>query len=126
MAILLSLNTQLTKLRLSISTLKAILPALIFTTESGYKDKSHYCVVRDIIYSLRDTLYELKGLPDYKASRSNQMRHYSIKEVLQTLLTIADAHSSFNANVADTLRDVKTNLETVDYYIDTKNNNDLF
>lgn len=126
MAKMLSLNTQLTKLRLSISTLKGILPALIFTTELGYKDKSHYCVVRDIIYSLRDTLYVLKGLPDYKANRSNQVRRYSIKEALQALTTVADMHSSFNADTANTLREVKTDLETVDYYIDTKNNEDLF
>lgn len=82
----LSLNTQLTKLRTVNNLLKQSIPEAIFTKENGFKDSSLCEELRQVIYSLRDIQYMLRGL-DYKAHRSTQTRKMNIIEIREYLHT---------------------------------------
>ena len=82
----LSLNTQLTKLRTVNNLLKQSIPEAVFTKENGFKDSSLCEELRQVIYSLRDIQYMLRGL-DYKAHRSTQTRKMNIIEIREYLHT---------------------------------------
>lgn len=115
----LSLNTQLIKLRSVIKLLKDSIPFSIIKTESGHTDLSHKTCLQDIIYSLRDIQYELRGLTGYKAKRSKQVNHYSIDEIMGILLI------EQNSNASDKYKDAiglaYADLLTVAYYISSIN-----
>lgn len=111
----LSLNTQLTKLRSVIKLLKESMPLSVIKTESGHVDLSHKTYLQDIIYSLRDIQYELRGLTGYKAKRSKQVNHYSIDEIMELLQTEQTADISLKYK--ESLNQARIDLESVAYYI---------
>lgn len=124
----LSLNTQLTKLRSVIKLLRDTLPQAVITLDSGHKDMSHRTRLQDIVYSLRDIQYELRGLTGYKAKRSKQINHYSINEIMSLLSEEINCepkrHPEYRANIDK----AKTELQTVEHYINNINisNDELF
>ena len=75
----LSLNTQLTKLRTVNNLLKQTIPEAICLS-NGFKDTSRCDELKQVIYSLRDIQYMLRGL-DYSAHRSAQTRKMTIFEI---------------------------------------------
>ena len=75
----LSLNTQLAKLRAVNNLLKQTLPEAICIT-NGFRDTSRCEELKQVIYSLRDIQYMLRGL-NYKAHRSSQTRKMTISEI---------------------------------------------
>lgn len=76
----LSLNTQLSKLRIVNNLLKQTLSEAVCEKENGFKDTSRCNELKQVIYSLRDIQYMLRGL-DYNAHRSEQTRKMSIDEI---------------------------------------------
>lgn len=131
----LSLNTQLTKLRSVIKLLKGTLPQSVVVLESGHRDTSRISLLKDIIYSLRDIQYELRGLTGYKAKRKAQVNHYSINEIEELLSAEISSisypthplYAVYRANIDQ----AKTELETVAYFINDRQakhklNDDLF
>ena len=75
----LSLNTQLTKLRIINNLLKQTIPEAVCTV-NGFKDTSRCEELKQVIYSLRDIQYLLRGLK-YSAHRSTQTRKMTIFEI---------------------------------------------
>lgn len=76
----LSLNTQLTKLRMVNNLLKQTIPEAVCMTKNGFRDTSRCEELRQVIYSLRDIQYKLRGLK-YNAHRSTQTRKMTIAEI---------------------------------------------
>ena len=94
----LSLNTQLTKLRTINNLLKQSIPEAVFIKENGFRDLSLCEELRQVIYSLRDIQYMLRGL-DYKAHRSAQTRKMDIIEIRRYLYTTyAETTKNLNCN----------------------------
>ena len=91
----LSLNTQLTKLRMINNLLKQTIPEAIYTKENGFRDTSRCDELKQVIYSLRDIQYMLRGL-DYSAHRSTQTRKMTIFEIrayLESIFKSEDKHN---------------------------------
>ena len=91
----LSLNTQLTKLRIVNNLLKQTLPEAIRIKENGFTDTSRRDELKQVIYSLRDIQYMLRGL-DYKAHRSSQTRKMTIFEIRSYLESIINSQAEPN------------------------------
>ena len=100
----LSLNTQLAKLRLVNNLLKQTLPEAIRIKENGFTDTSKCDELKQVIYSLRDIQYMLRGL-DYKAHRSSQTRKMTIFEIRSYLESI------FNSQAECPTQIYKQNIE---------------
>ncbi len=91
----LSLNTQLTKLRAVNNLLKQTISEAICVNENGFKDTSRCEELKQVIYSLRDIQYMLRGL-DYKAHRSSQTRKMDIIEIRAYFESIIETDKSNN------------------------------
>ena len=76
----LSLNTQLAKLRIVNNLLKQTVSEAICINRNGFRDTSRCEELKQVIYSLRDIQYMLRGL-DYTAHRSAQTRKMTIFEI---------------------------------------------
>ena len=76
----LSLNTQLTKLRTVNNLLKQTIPEAAISRENKTFDLSLCEELKQVIYSLRDIQYMLRGL-DYHAHRSAHTRKMNIIEI---------------------------------------------
>ena len=87
----LSLNTQLTKLRMINNLLKQTIPDAVCTV-NGFRDTSRCEELRQVIYSLRDIQYMLRGL-DYTAHRSSQTRKMSISEIRNYFESILNSNA---------------------------------
>lgn len=86
----LSLNTQLTKLRIINNLLKQTIPEAICIKENGFRDTSRCDELKQVIYSLRDIQYMLRGL-DYSAHRSTQTRKMTIFEIRDYMKSIFES-----------------------------------
>lgn len=86
----LSLNTQLTKLRMINNLLKQTIPEAICIKENGFRDTSRCDELKQVIYSLRDIQYMLRGL-DYSAHRSTQTRKMTIFEIRDYMKSIFES-----------------------------------
>ena len=91
----LSLNTQLTKLRMINNLLKQTIPEAICIKENGFRDTSRCDELKQVIYSLRDIQYMLRGL-DYSAHRSTQTRKMTIFEIRAYLESIFKSENEHN------------------------------
>ena len=91
----LSLNTQLTKLRTVNNLLKQTISEAIYIKENGFRDTSRCDELKQVIYSLRDIQYMLRGL-DYSAHRSAQTRKMTIFEIRDYMKSIIDSDSESN------------------------------
>ena len=91
----LSLNTQLTKLRMVNNLLKQTIPEAICIKENGFRDTSRCDELKQVIYSLRDIQYMLRGL-DYSAHRSTQTRKMTIFEIRAYLESIFKSENEHN------------------------------
>ena len=91
----LSLNTQLTKLRMINNLLKQTIPEAIYIKENGFRDTSRCDELKQVIYSLRDIQYMLRGL-DYSAHRSTQTRKMTIFEIRTYLKSIFKSENEHN------------------------------
>lgn len=89
----LSLNTQLTKLRTINNLLKQTMSEAVYIKENGFRDTSRCDELKQVIYSLRDIQYMLRGL-DYSAHRSAQTRKMTIFEIRDYMKSIIDSESS--------------------------------
>lgn len=85
----LSLNTQLSKLRLVNNLLKQSLSGIMQTQG----DSTHCDKLRQVIYSLRDIQYDLRGLK-LQIHRSAHTQKMSIEEIRTYLNSIIEAHKS--------------------------------
>lgn len=91
----LSLNTQLTKLRTINNLLKQTIPEAVYTKKNGFRDTSRCDELKQVIYSLRDIQYMLRGL-DYNTHRSTQTRKmtiFEIRDYLESIFKSEDEHS---------------------------------
>lgn len=89
----LSLNTQLTKLRTINNLLKQTMSEAVYIKENGFRDTSRCDELKQVIYSLRDIQYMLRGL-DYSAHRSAQTRKMTIFEIRDYMKSIIDSESN--------------------------------
>lgn len=84
----LSLNTQLSKLRMVNNLLKQSISEAVFVNDNGFKDASYCYEIKQVIYSLRDIQYKLRHLDNYSANRSQQTRKMNIVEIREYLKSI--------------------------------------
>lgn len=91
----LSLNTQLAKLRAVNNLLKQTISEAICIKENGFRDTSRCDELKQVIYSLRDIQYTLRGL-NYNARRSGQTRKMTISEIQDYLKSIFESKTEHN------------------------------
>lgn len=91
----LSLNTQLTKLRIINNLLKQTIPEAAYIKENGFRNTTLCDELKQVIYSLRDIQYMLRGL-DYSAHRSTQTRKMTIFEIRSYLESVLKSENEYN------------------------------
>lgn len=119
----LSLNTQLSKLRLVNNLLKQSLSGIMQTqSDSAYCDK-----LRQVIYSLRDIQYNLRGLK-LQIHRSAHTQKMSIEEIRTYLNSIIEAHKSESkTSYWQNIETANSELISVEMFLQNRNiNDDLF
>ena len=75
--------------------LKQTIPEAIYIKENGFRDTSRCDELKQVIYSLRDIQYMLRGL-DYSAHRSTQTRKMTIFEIRAYLKSIFKSENENN------------------------------
>lgn len=114
----LSLNTQLTKLRIVNNLLKETAPKATFVKANGFKDTSYCEEIKQVIYSLRDIQYKLRGLSNYTAHRRAQTRKMSITEIREYLKSVyEDKDLGFNELFRHDIYKAYTELGSVEQYL---------
>ena len=78
--------------------LKQTIPEAICIKENGFRDTSRCDELKQVIYSLRDIQYMLRG-PDYSAHRSTQTRKMTIFEIRAYLESIFKSKDNLYSNV---------------------------
>lgn len=118
----LSLNTQLTKLRSVNNLLKQTIPEAAISRENKTFDLSLCEELKQVIYSLRDIQYMLRGL-DYHAHRSAHIRKMGIIEIRTYLNnTCNDTERTQNCGAVfrHNLFTAYTELGSVEQYLQLK------
>jgi hypothetical protein len=118
----LSLNTQLTKLRSVNNLLKQTIPEAAISRENKTFDLSLCEELKQVIYSLRDIQYMLRGL-DYHAHRSTHTHKMNIVEIRTYLNnTCNDAKRTQNCGAVfrHNLFTAYTELGSVEQYLQLK------
>lgn len=115
----LSLNTQLTKLRIVNNLLKQTLPEAVRIKENGFTDTSRCDELKQVIYSLRDIQYMLRGL-DYKAHRSSQTRKMTIFEIRSYLESIFNSQAEPNQVYKQNIEKAYIELGSVQQFLSLK------
>lgn len=113
-----SLNTQLAKLREANNALKQIASQL-----SDLNQEFAASELKQVIYSLRDIQYKLRGIKQ-KIHRSAQTKNLSIIEIRQNLLGLTDEliFDDIPDYIRDSIRKANILLDTVEYYLTTNSN----
>lgn len=75
--------------------LKQTIPEAVFIKDNGFRDTSRCDELKQVIYSLRDIQYMLRGL-DYSAHRSTQTRKMTIFEIRTYLESIFKSENKHN------------------------------
>lgn len=117
----LSLNTQLSKLRLVNNLLKQTLSEAVCEKDNGFKDTSRCTELNQVIYSLRDIQYNLRGL-DYTAKRSSQTRKMNILEIRKYLKSEIESDAKCGPLYKTNLQKIYIELNSVEQFLQLKEN----
>lgn len=114
----LSLNTQLTKLRTVNNLLKQSISEAVYIKDNGFKDTSYSEEIKQVIYSLRDIQYRLRGLNKYSAHRKAQTRKMDIIEIRNYLKSLYSIENpGFGPNFRQNMFKSYDSLGSVEQYL---------